>query len=228
MIQIKGINKFYRKKQALKDLDLELQTGHITGLIGPNGSGKTTLLRILGSFDQAYTGEVSIDGHAPGPEARALTSYLPDEPVMPDWMPAEQMIQTYGTFFGDFDERKAFDMLQFFKLDRKQPLKEMSKGMKEKMQILLTMSRQAKVYLLDEPISGVDPAARKTILRGIISNYSDDALMILSTHLLQDVEPVLDEVIFLQDGQIRLRGYCDALRAEHGVSLNELFEEMYQ
>lgn len=227
IIEIRGLSKSYRRKQALDQVDLTLETGRIVGLVGPNGSGKTTLLRILGSFDQAYQGSVQIDGLEPGHEARALTSYLPDSFSMSDWMTADQCIETYATFFTDFDRAKAEQMLGDFKLEGTQRLREMSKGMKEKIQILLVMSRAARVYLLDEPISAVDPASRKQILTGILNNYAEDSLLFISTHLLHDIEPIIDEVIFLDDGRIKLQAEADELRRREQKDLTTIFEEVY-
>lgn len=227
IIEITSLSKHYRNKQALDSLDLTLDTGRIVGLVGPNGSGKTTLLRILGGFDQAYEGQVRVGGFVPGHESRALTSYLPDHSAMPEWMTAEQTIETYREFFPDFDAAKARDMLAALKLDGTQRLREMSKGMKEKIQIMLIMSRSAKIYLLDEPISAVDPASRKQILQSIISNYAEDSLLFISTHLLHDIEPIIDEVIFLDDGRLKLQEDTDQLRSRTGKDLTTIFEEVY-
>ena len=227
IIEINKLSKSYKNKEALRELSLSLDTGRIVGLVGPNGSGKTTLLRILGSFDQAYEGDVRIGGFSPGHEARALTSYLPDQFSMSEWMAAKQVIEAYRTLFSDFDAAKANDMLTGFKLDGNQRLREMSKGMKEKIQSLLVMSRKAKIYLLDEPISAVDPASRKQILQSIIGNYADDSLLFISTHLLHDIEPIIDEVIFLDEGRIKLQENTDELRRREGKDLTTIFEEVY-
>lgn len=227
LIKMQGVSKNYGHVLALDRLNLSIDEGRIVGLAGPNGSGKTTLLRILGAFDAAYSGEVGINGYKPGRETRALVSYLPDKSALSDWMTANQTIAIYKEFFADFDEGRAREMLDFFKLEGSQKLRQMSKGMQEKVQIMLVMSRDAKVYLLDEPISGVDPASRKTILRGIISQASEDSLVLLSTHLIQDIEPIVDEIIFLDYGRIVLHEQADKLRSERGQSLNEAFEEIF-
>lgn len=228
IIECHQLSKHYRNRLALDGLDLRLESGKIIGLVGPNGSGKSTLLRIMGSFDQDYEGQVLIDGKKPGPEARMVTSYLPDELALSKDLSVERMIKLYRDFFPDFDQNKAFEMIRFFKLDPRQKLKEMSKGMKEKVQIAMVISRRAKIYLLDEPISGVDPAARKVIMQNILTNYSSDSLLIISSHLLQDLEPIIDEVIFLDDGRIYLHEAADDLRARYQQSLNNIFEEVFQ
>ena len=227
LIEIRGLSKNYGHVRALDYLDLNVDGGRIAGLAGPNGSGKTTLLRILGAFDTAYSGDVSIDGLKPGRETRAITSYLPEKTALSDWMTADQAIAVYKDFFADFKEDRAREMLEFFKLEGSQKLRQMSKGMQEKVQIMLVMSRDARIYLLDEPISGVDPASRKSILRGIIGQAGEDSLVLLSTHLIQDIEPVVDEILFLDYGRVVLHEQADKMRAERGQSLNEAFEEIY-
>ncbi len=229
IVQVKNLDKFYGKFQALNSLSLNLDEGRIVGLVGPNGSGKTTLLRILGGFDQVYDGEVKVGGHIPGSqEAKAITSYLPDRPSLSEWQTAHQVIAMYDEYFQDFDKQKANELIDFFKLDAKQKLRTMSKGMKEKLQIAVTISRQAKLYLLDEPISGVDPATRKTIMQSIIRNYAEDALLLISTHLIYDIEPILDDVIFLDKGKVKLVSAADDLRARENKSINAIFEEVFQ
>ncbi|MGB4610160.1 MAG: ABC transporter ATP-binding protein [Saccharofermentanales bacterium] len=227
-IQINNLCKSYGRFQAINNLSLELDTGQIIGLVGPNGSGKSSLLRILGAFDMAYSGEVLINDLKPGPESRKIVSYLADRPYISENLRAEQIIKLYDGFFPDFNQEKAFKMLELFKLKPEQKLVEMSKGMGEKVQVLLTMSRDAKIYILDEPISGVDPASRKIILRSMIEGFSEDALMIVSTHLLNDIENIIDSVIFLDSGQIKIKGSTDDLREQYGKSLNELFEQIFQ
>lgn len=226
-IQISGLTKSYRGRPALSDFDLTLAPGQIVGLMGDNGSGKTTLLKILAGVLADWQGDVRVAGHAPGAESKALVSFLPDASFLPDSHKPADSIAQHSRFFADFDEQKARDMIDFFGLPWDRTLKEMSKGMREKLQISLAMSRRAKVYLLDEPISGVDPASRDIILRGILSNFDDDALMLISTHLIQDVEQIVDSVLFLKAGRMLLQGEADALRAEHGSSLDALFRKVY-
>lgn len=226
-IQVTRLTKAYRGRPALNDLDLRLAPGQIVGLMGDNGSGKTTLLKILAGVLADWQGEVHVAGHVPGPESKALVSFLPDASFLPDSHKPADSIAQFARFFADFDAAKAREMVDFFGLPWDRTLKEMSKGMREKLQISLAMSRRASVYLLDEPISGVDPASRDVILRGILSNFDEDALMLISTHLIQDVEQIVDAVLFLKDGRVLLQGEADALRAEHGSSLDALFRKVY-
>ncbi|MBN9613700.1 MAG: ABC transporter ATP-binding protein [Actinobacteria bacterium] len=226
-IEVTGLSKSYRGRPALSGLSLALAPGQIVGLMGDNGSGKTTLLKILAGVLADWQGEVRVGGYAPGPESKALVSFLPDASFLPDSHKPEDSIALYRRFFADFDEARAREMIDFFRLPWDRSLKEMSKGMREKLQISLAMSRRAKVYLLDEPISGVDPASREVILHGILSNFDEDALLLVSTHLIQDVEAIVDSVIFLRGGQVLLQGSADDLRAEHGSSLDALFRKVY-
>ena len=229
IVQIKDLNKFYRKCQALNSIDLNLDSGKIIGLVGPNGSGKTSLLRILGGFDMLYTGDIKVEGHRPASkEAKALTSYLPDFPSLADWQNSNQLIAMYQEYFPDFNADKAKELLAFFKLDPQQKIKTMSKGMREKLQILVTISRQAKLYLLDEPISGVDPATRKVIIQSIIRNYAEDAFLIIATHLIYDIESIIDDVIFLNQGKVQLFSSADTLREKENKSINTIFEEAFR
>lgn len=228
IIQINNLNKYYNKFQALNSINLQVDTGHIIGLAGPNGSGKSSLLRILGAFDMAYSGEVLIDGKRPGLESRKIVSYLPDKSYLSSRLRAEQIIKIYAAFFEDFNQDKAFEMLQLFKLKPEQRIDELSKGMVEKIQVMLTMAREAKVYILDEPISGVDPASRKIILKSIIENFSENSVLIVSTHLLNDIEKIIDQVIILDEGKLKIYKSADDLRKIHGKGINELFEEIFQ
>ena len=226
-IQVTGLTKAYRGRAALNALDLQLAPGQIVGLMGDNGSGKTTLLKVLAGALADWQGDVRVAGFAPGPDSKALVSFLPDASFLPDSHKPDDSIALYARFFTDFDEQKAREMIDFFGLPWDRTLKEMSKGMREKLQISLAMSRRAKVYLLDEPISGVDPASRDIILRGILSNFDEDALLLISTHLIQDVEQIVDSVLFLKGGEVLLQGEADALRAEHSSSLDALFRKVY-
>jgi len=226
-IQVTGLTKAYRGRAALSALDLQLAPGQIVGLMGDNGSGKTTLLKVLAGALADWQGDVRVAGFAPGPDSKALVSFLPDASFLPDSHKPDDSIALYARFFTDFDEQKAREMIDFFGLPWDRTLKEMSKGMREKLQISLAMSRRAKVYLLDEPISGVDPASRDIILRGILSNFDEDALLLISTHLIQDVEQIVDSVLFLKGGEVLLQGEADALRAEHSSSLDALFRKVY-
>jgi len=227
ILECRGLTKKFGKVTALDAIDLNLEAGRIVGLLGPNGSGKTTLIKLANGLISPDAGQVLIDGHEPGPETKAVTAYLPDKDFLPDYMNVEQLLGFYGDFFKDFDSERAMDMIRSLKLDPEQKLKAMSKGTREKIQLILTMARRAKVYLLDEPIAGVDPAARDYILRTIIGNYSQDALVLISTHLIADVENMLDEVIFLKTGHIELHENAEDLRERTGKDVDHLFREVY-
>ena len=228
LIEVTGLTKSYRSTPALRDYNLSLESGHIVGLMGPNGCGKTTLLKILAGVLSDYEGTVTIDGHAPGVATKAIVSYLPDADFLnTDWTAADA-IRVYSTFFADFDADKAASMIDFFGLPTDRRLSEMSKGMGEKLRIALMMSRRARVYLLDEPISGVDPAAREIILDGVLRDFESDSLMLISTHLIADVEPIVDSVVFLKDGRLLLAGDADDLRQTHSTSLDALFRKEYR
>ncbi|WP_311478090.1 ABC transporter ATP-binding protein [uncultured Gulosibacter sp.] len=228
LLQIRDLHKHYGKVQALNGVNLELEPGHIVGLLGENGCGKTTLLKTIAGVVSDYSGEVRIHGMKPGPETKAITAFLPDSEYLPRGLSVHYCLELYDDLFADFDRERALEMINFFGLNEKMKLKEMSKGMREKVQIALTMSRRAKLYLLDEPISGIDPAAREGILDGILRNLEPDSLVIMSTHLIHDLEAALDSVIFMRHGQITLTGDADDLRAEHGLSIDELFRKAYR
>lgn len=227
-ISVTGLIKNYGKFRAVDQLDLELAPGQIVGLMGENGCGKTTLLKVLAGALSEYEGEALIHGHAPGPESKAIVSFLPDASFLPDSASIVSCIGMYADFFTDFSREHACDLIGFLGLDQKRKLSTLSKGMREKAQIALAMSRQAKVYLLDEPISGVDPAAREILLQSIVRDLSPEALVVVSTHLIHDLEPILDAVAFMRYGRIQLTGQVDDLRAERGLSIDALFREVYR
>ncbi|MDO5736430.1 MAG: ABC transporter ATP-binding protein [Propionibacteriaceae bacterium] len=227
-IDVRNLTKNYGALRALDGLDLTLSTGQIVGLLGENGCGKTTLLKVLAGVLADHSGEVSIAGHAPGPESKALVSFLPDASFLPDNAKVRDCVTMYHDFFADFEGTKADDLIGYFGLQQNMRLKEMSKGMREKVQIALAMSRKATVYLLDEPISGVDPAARQVILDGVVRNLSEDSLVLISTHLVHDLEPILDAVVLMRQGRVLLEGAVDDLRAQHHMSIDQLFREVYQ
>lgn len=228
LLEIQGVSKKYDKTQALNDVTLSIVPGHIIGLLGPNGSGKTTLIKILCGLLQPDSGTVLIDDNPVGPKSKAVVSYLPDKTYLDEDMKVEAIVEMFKYFYDDFDENRANEMLASLKIDPKSKLKILSKGNKEKVQLILVMSRKAKLYILDEPIAGVDPAARDYILRTIISNFEPSASLIIATHLISDVEPVLDEAIFLQNGSIKLFKSIDDIRAENGKSVDALFREVYR
>jgi len=228
LVVVENLTKTYRGRPALDGLSLEIPPGRIVGLMGSNGSGKTTLLKILAGVLADYDGRVRIAGHDPGPETKALVSFLPDASFLASGLTAPAAIAQYRRFFVDFDADKAVELVRFFNLPTDRTLKEMSKGMGEKLRISLAMSRRARVYLLDEPISGVDPAARDIILEGILRDFDEDALMLISTHLISDIESILDEVVMLKEGRLHRAGPVDDLRDEYGMSLDALFRKEYR
>ena len=213
---------------ALDHIDLALEPGRIVGLLGPNGSGKSTLIKLAMGLLQPTSGEVLIGGQAPSPQTNAVVSYLPDRITLSPWMKTRQLLDFYGDFFADFDRAAAERMLSQLGLDLNQSVRQMSKGTKEKVQLVLTMSRRAKLYLLDEPIGGVDPATRDFILNTIISNYNPEAAVVISTHLIADVENILDDVAFLSRGHLLLQSSADELRAREGKSVDAVFREVFR
>ena len=213
LLSCEALTKCYQKdKTALENVDLHIGFGRIVGLLGPNGSGKTTLIKLANGLLQPSAGSIRIAGMTPGPDTKAIVSYLPDADWLPDWMRVEQLVEMFHEFYADFDPAKANEMLARLELEPKARLKTLSKGSKEKVQLILAMSRAAKLYLLDEPIGGVDPAARDYILSTILNNYSRDATVILSTHLIGDIEPILDEAVFLKDGRVFAHRNAEELR----------------
>ncbi len=228
ILQCRNLSKKYGATEALRGIDLEFEAGRIVGLLGPNGSGKTTFIKLANGLLKPSEGEILIDGNSPGKETKAEVAYLPDRDFLPDYMSVSQLIKYYSDFFSDMNTAKAEEMLRSLDLDKDMKLKKMSKGTREKVQLILTMSRDAKVYFLDEPIAGVDPAARDYILRTIITNYNPEALVVISTHLIADVENVLDEVVFIKEGSIVLHKEADAIREEEAKSIDGLFREVFK
>lgn len=227
-IEINKLTKEFGSLTALDDVSLRLEKGQIVGLLGPNGSGKTTLIKILNGLLTPTAGTVKINDMEPGVGTKKIVAYLPDRNALPDYMTTDQLMGLYADFFEDFNAAKAAAMIDDLGIDRKQTMKKMSKGTKEKLQLCLVMAREAQVYLLDEPIGGVDPATRDYILRTIISNYNEDAVVIISTHLISDIESVLDDVIFLKEGKLVLHDTADNLREEKGESVDQLFREVFK
>ena len=227
-IEINNLTKEFGTLTALDSVALELEKGQIVGLLGPNGSGKTTLIKILNGLLTPTAGTVSINGMEPGVETKKIVAYLPDRNALPDYMNTQQLMELYQDFFADFNRTKAENMVQDLGIDMKQQMKRMSKGTKEKLQLCLVMAREADVYLLDEPIGGVDPATRDYILRTIISNYNEDAVVMISTHLISDIESVLDDVVFLKEGKVVLHKMAEDIREETGESVDQLFREVFR
>ena len=228
ILSCRNLSKSYGKEEALGPINLEIQRGRIVGLLGPNGSGKTTLIKLANGLLVPTEGEILIDGHSPGLETKKIISYLPDKNYLDDDQSVDSIIQLFVDFYEDFDEEKARGMLKSLEIDPSKRFRILSKGTKEKVQLILVMSRKADLYLLDEPIAGVDPAARDYILDTIISNYDENSTVIISTHLISDIEKVLDEVIFIQKGHITLHSTVDEIREEQGKSVDEYFREVFR
>jgi len=228
ILECKGLSKCYGNKKALNDINLTIGRGRIIGLLGPNGSGKSTMIKLANGLLTPSKGEILIDGKAPSNTSHSLVSYLPERTYLNDWMRVSDIINFFQDFYADFDDKKAYEMLEGLHINPKDRLKTMSKGTKEKVQLILVMSRKAELYLLDEPIGGVDPAARDYILNTIIGNYSENATVIISTHLISDIERILDEVIFINTGDLVLHNTVDEIREEHGCSVDELFRGVFK
>ncbi|MBQ9458878.1 MAG: ABC transporter ATP-binding protein [Oscillospiraceae bacterium] len=227
ILECKALVKRYLTKEALGGIDLALEPGRIVGLLGPNGSGKTTLIKLACGLLTPTSGEILIDGEKPSRYTNSIVSYLPERIALPLWMTTAKALDFYADFYADFRRDAAEDMVQRLGLESAQTIRAMSKGTREKLQLILTMSRAAKLYLLDEPIGGVDPATRDYILKTILTNYSEDSTVLISTHLITDVEHVLDEAVFLREGSIVLHESVDTIREEKGKSVDELFREMF-
>ena len=228
ILECRELSKRFGKTAALDSVNLKLEPGRVIGLLGPNGSGKTTLIKLCNGLLTPSEGEILIDGEAPSPKSKAIVSYLSAKAYLPEWMNTRQLMDFFEDFYKDFDRQRAEEMLLRLGLDEKQKVKTMSKGTREKVQLILVMSRRAKLYLLDEPIGGVDPATRDYILDTIIRNYNPEAAVLISTHLIADVEQVLDEVIFIQNGQILLQSDVDSIREEKGMSVDQYFREVFK
>lgn len=228
ILECRGLTKSFGFKKALSDINFGIEKGRIVGLLGPNGSGKTTLIKLANDLLTPTSGEIRINGMKPGVETKKIVSYLPEKTYLNDWMNVRQIIGLFSDFYADFKPEKAYDMLKRLNINADDRLKTMSKGTKEKVQLILVMSREAELYLLDEPIGGVDPAARDYILETIISNYNENATVLISTHLISDIEKVLDHVIFINDGKVVLTSSVDEIRDQKGKSVDALFREVFR
>ena len=228
VLECKNLTKSYGKIPALEGVDLSVESGRIVGLLGPNGSGKTTLIKLANGLLTPTEGSIEICGVRPGKESHAAVSYLPERTCIPLWMTARQLMDFYQDFYADFRREAAEEMLRHLNIREDQRIKQMSKGTREKVQLIMVMSRAARLYLLDEPIGGVDPATRDYILSTIITNYNPEAAVVISTHLIADVERVLDEVVFINQGQMVLHTSVDEIREEKGMSVDELFREVFK
>lgn len=228
ILEFNNLSKAYGQKTALSHVNLNIESGKIVGLLGPNGSGKSTIIKIINGLLVPSEGEVLINGIKPGVETKKMVSYLPERTYLNDTMDVKNIILYFKDFFTDFDESKALEMLQRLNINPNDKLKTLSKGTKEKVQLILVMSRNAKLYCLDEPIAGVDPAARDYILNTIISNYNEDSTILLSTHLISDIENILDEVVFIQNGEIKLQSSVEDIRFNQNKSVDSLFREVFR
>ncbi|MBL4937036.1 ABC transporter ATP-binding protein [Clostridium sp. YIM B02515] len=228
ILECQALSKRFSGFAALTDVNLTLEKGRIIGLLGPNGSGKSTLLKIINGLLVPDTGKIQIAGMEPGIETKKIVSYLPERTYLNDWMKVSELVAFFKDFYSDFDANKAYDMLSRLQIDPGRKLKTLSKGTKEKVQLILVMSRSAELYCLDEPIGGVDPASRDYILNTIISNYNENATVLISTHLIAEIENILDEVIFIKNGTVTLHSSVDDVRAKEGKSVDSLFREVFK
>ena len=229
ILECHGLSKQYnRMSYALQNLNLALEPGQIVGLLGPNGSGKTTLIKLINDLLVPTEGRILIDGKAPGTETKKIVSYLPERSCLDESMRIKEILRYFADFYQDFSTEKADAMLRDLEIDPAARLRTLSKGSREKVQLVLVMSRDARLYVLDEPIGGVDPAARDYILRTILANYREDATVLLSTHLIYEIENILDRVLFLRQGQIVLNAGVDEIRTQQGKSVDTLFREVFR
>jgi len=229
ILECKGLSKKYNQTSlALDNLNLTLERGQIVGLLGPNGSGKTTLIKLINDALVPTAGTVLVDGKAPGVQTKKIVSYLPERTYLDPHMKVKEILSYFADFYEDFDTNRALQMLEDLDINTDHKLKTLSKGTKEKVQLILVMSRNAQLYILDEPIGGVDPAARDYILRTILTNYNENATILLSTHLIQDIENILDRVIFIRQGKISLNATVDEIRMEQKKSIDMLFREVFR
>lgn len=228
LLTIKNLNYHYNANVVLRDLHLELDAGQIVGLLGSNGVGKTTLMKIISGLLTDYTGDVQVDGHQIGIETKKVVSYLPEKTYFRKGESIESAISLFRDFYKDFDEKRAREMAADLKLNTKQKIGTMSKGMQEKLQLVFVMSRRAKLYVLDEPMGGVDPTTRDYILQTILQQYAENSTILLSTHLVHDVEQIFDRVVFMKEGKVLLNEQVDVLRQETGMSVDRYFREVYR
>ena len=228
ILEINNLVKSYGKTHAVRGVSFDVTKGSIVGLLGPNGSGKTTIIKTIMGLLSDYGGTVTIGGTAPGPAANAGISYLPDVAHIPTWFKVRQAIAFFEDFYADFDATRAKTMLDAMKIPLDKKIKTLSRGMQEKVQLSMVMSRRASLYILDEPIGAVDPASREFIIDTIIKNFDGEGAILLSTHIIADIEPILDVAIFLREGEIVLNDDVDKIREERGVSLDQLFREVFK
>lgn len=228
IVEVQNLSKSYGNHQVLNTVSLSIKQGSITGLLGPNGSGKTTFVKLLTGLLKDYSGTIQIDGQPISNNTKAIVSYLPDHDYFSSWMKVKDVYQIFVDFYEDFDAEKCLKMLEDFHISLSDKIKTMSKGTKEKLQLAFVMSRNAKLIILDEPLGGIDPAARDVILDTILSNYAMDQTILITTHLISDIERIFSDVIFLDEGRVTLAGDVDTLRQEKQTSINDLFKELYR
>ena len=228
IVEFKDVYKGYGKKQVLNGINLNIPKGKIVGLLGPNGSGKSSMIKLMNGLLSKDSGIILINGLKPSKETKKIVSYLPERTYLNDWMKVKDILEFFKDFYSDFDMEKAEEMLKSLNIDKNEKLKTMSKGTKEKVQLILVMSRKAELYILDEPIGGVDPAARSYILKTIMTNYLEDSTLLIATHLISEIENICDEVIFISNGNIVLQGNVDEIREEKGKSIDALFREEFK
>ncbi|WP_461205337.1 ABC transporter ATP-binding protein [Clostridium sp. DL1XJH146] len=226
-LEVKNLNKRYGNKNAINNVSFSIDNGKIVGLLGPNGSGKTTFIKMAVGLLKKNSGEIIVDGTIVGVETKALVSYLPDKDFLYKWMKIKDAIQFFIDFYDDFDEEKCEKLLSLMKLDNNQKIKTLSKGMLEKLHLTLVLSRNAKLYVLDEPIAGVDPVAREKILNAIIENFSGEGSMLITTHLVRDIEKLFDDVLFIKEGRIVKQGNAEDIRLENKMSIDEIFRDIF-
>lgn len=228
LLRCDRVTKTFGTTTALNNVSFTLNSGKIVGLLGPNGSGKTTLIKLINGLLTPNSGNILIEGELPGPTTKAKVAYLPDNIYLNSWMTVQQIVEYFADFYEDFLPERAYAMLERLDISPKRRLKTLSKGNKEKVCLILVMSRQAKLYVLDEPIAGVDPAARDYVISTIINNYNPEATVLISTHLISDIEQVLDEVLFIRNGDLVLQKTVDEIREENGMSVDGLFREVFR
>lgn len=227
ILELSNVSKNYGSKRALRDVSLRIEPGKIVGLLGSNGSGKSTLMKLAAGLLHPSSGTIEINGRPVGLETKTLVSFMPDRPLTESWMKVRDAVTYFRDFFPDFDEAKAREMLAFMKLDAGERVRNLSKGMNERLQLTLALSRKAHLYLLDEPIAGVDPVARGKILDAIVKFYDEDSSLIISTHLVSDIERIFDEVVFIREGEMLMKEEVETLRLQHGKSVDDMFKEVY-
>lgn len=227
ILEAKAISKRYFKKKALNGVDITIEKGKIVGILGPNGSGKTTFLKLIAGLIRPSDGDIQVCGNDISYKTKELVSYLPDSDFLYPWMKVEEAKKVYQTFFKDFNPKKFDELVEFMKLESDMTVKSLSKGMKEKLALALTLSREAKLIVLDEPLNGVDPVAREQILQAILKGFSFESSMIITSHLINEVESLLDEVCFLKEGKVELIGNAEDLRSEKNMSLDQIYREVF-